>query len=199
LDEYQIGKYEVTNRQYAQCVKAGICRGLPDLGEEKALHPVVYVTWYDAKAFCEWVGGRLPTEAEWEKAASWNDETKTKSVYPWGDIIDCSFANYRGKDNGTADCVGDTTPVGRYESGKSPYGVYDMAGNVWEWVSSLYFPYPYDAKDGREEMRSGVQVLRGGSWYGDVYIVRSANRDAVIPSFTPYYVIGFRCARDSSP
>ena len=195
LDEYQIGRYEVTNRQYAQCVKAGTCPAVQELGEEKELHPVVDVSWYGATTFCEWVGGRLPTEAEWEKAASWDDGTKTSSVYPWGDNIDCSFANYFGKDNGNDYCIGDTTPVGSYESGKSPHGLYDMAGNVWEWTSSLYQPYPYDANDGREDMSSSDdRMLRGGSWNYDANDVRSAYRNWNSPMLT-VTVIGFRCAR----
>ena len=199
LDEYQIGKYEITNRQYAQCAEAGICLG-KEYTADKALHPVVTVTWHDAKKFCEWVGGRLPTEAEWEKAASWDDEMKTKRTYPWGETIDCSHANYGGFDG----CVGDTTPVGSYESGKSSYGLYDMAGNVWEWVSSLYKPYPYDANDGREDLSSyNFRVLRGGAWfYGVLGSVRSSFRYWLFPS-DPYNLsddfIGFRCARDVSP
>jgi formylglycine-generating enzyme required for sulfatase activity len=195
LDEYQIGKYEVTNRQYTLCVKAGICRSVPDLGIEKNLHPVVNVSWYDAKAYCEWVGGRLPTEAEWEKAASWDDGAKTKRTYPWGETINCTYANYKGKDGGNDPCVGDTMPVGSYESGKSPYGVYDMAGNVWEWVSSLRMPYPYDADDGREDMSStDVRVLRDGS--GDSYanFVRSAFRSGSYPTLN-FNGVGFRCSR----
>ena len=199
LDEYQIGKYEITNRQYDQCAKASICMG-KEYTADKALHPVVTVTWHDAKKFCEWVGGRLPTEAEWEKAASWDDETKTKRTYPWGETIDCSHANYGGFDS----CVGHTTPVGSYESGKSPYGLYDMAGNVWEWVSSLYKPYPYDANDGREDLSSyNFRVLRGGAWfYGVLGSIRSSFRYWLFPS-DPYSLsdnfIGFRCARDISP
>lgn len=188
LDEYQIGKYEVTTRQYAQCVKAGICDGKSSFAANRALHPVVNVTWYDAVAYCEWVGGRLPTEAEWEKAASWSDETKTKSVFPWGNTIDCSFANYD-------DCVDDTTPVGSYESGKSPYGLYDMGGNVWEWVSSLYMLYPYHANDGREEMSStDYRVLRGSAWNNYDDRARSAYRNWNYPTYTNGS-FGFRCSR----
>ncbi len=141
LPEYQIGKYEVTNRQYAQCMKAGFCVGTRNFSEEW-LCIQCSISWYDAKTYCEWVGGRLPTEAEWEKAASWDDENRTKSIYPWGNTINCMDANYGGKNNLSIFCVGGTTPVGSYESGKSPYGVYDMAGNVWEWVSSLYLTLP---------------------------------------------------------
>jgi len=183
--EFQIGLYEVTNRQYAQCVKADICVGSA-IADEKALHPVVNVTWYDAKAYCEWAGGRLPTEAEWEKAASWDVETKTNFVYPWGNSDPTSeLLNYNGN-------IGDTTPVGTYPAGEN--GLFDMAGNVWEWTSSLYQGYPYDANDGREDMSSfDSRVLRGGS--GGTFInVRSADRDNVDPSGSVYDV-GFRCAR----
>jgi len=184
LDEFQIGKYEVTNLQYDQCVKADICVG-NEIAEGKDLYPVVNVNWYDAKTFCEWAGGRLPTEAEWEKAARGTDER----TYPWGEDISCDRANYFG-------CgVEDTTPVGSYESGKSPYGVYDMAGNVVEWTSSLYQPYPYDAVDGREDLSSSDdRVLRGGSWSNYVYVVRSANRNWYVPSDSNGS-FGFRCAR----
>jgi formylglycine-generating enzyme required for sulfatase activity len=192
LDTFEIGRYEVTNHQYAQCEKAGVCRGMSDPGVEKQFHPVVNVTWYDAIAFCEWVGGRLPTEAEWEKAASWDNRARTKHIYPWGETIDCSYANYY--DNDRSDfCVGDTMPVGSYERGKSPYGLYDMMGNVWEWVSSLYMPYPYDAHDGREEMNSSdPRVMRGGSWYFNLTIPRSADRVSSIPAIASNEV-GFRC------
>jgi formylglycine-generating enzyme required for sulfatase activity len=192
LDTYQIGKYEVTNRQYAQCVKAGICPG-KEYGADR--HPVVNVTWEDAKAFCEWAGGRLPTEAEWEKAASWDDTAKAKRTYPWGEAIDCSYANYSGENDGTGFCVGDTTIVGVEVDGRSPYGLFEMAGNVWEWTSSLYISYPYDVDDGREDMSSAdPRVLRGGSWITPSYDTRTALRSSASPTFINPFV-GFRCSR----
>jgi len=194
LDEYQIGKYEITNRQFDQCARAQIC-DKTTFDEAKALHPVVNVYWFNANKYCEYVGGRLPSEAEWEKAASWDDEAKTKRTYPWGETIDCTYANYYGKDGGNDYCVGDTTPVGSYEGGKSPYGLYNMAGNAWEWVSSLYMPYPFDANDGREDMSSAdPRVLRGGAWNDLVDYGRSASRSSGYPAASNFYV-SFRCSR----
>jgi formylglycine-generating enzyme required for sulfatase activity len=195
LDEYRIGKYEVTNKQYNQCLRAAKCTGsvVPD----KLDDPVVNVNWHAAKTYCEWVDGRLPTEAEWEKAASWNAETKTKSVYPWGDHIDCSFANYVGRDNESASCVGDTAPVGSYQSGKSPYGLYDMAGNVWEWVNDWYDEnyYQYSPSSNPSGPESAqFREVRGGSWGDYAYTVRSAYRRAADPLYSSFGV-GFRCAR----
>ena len=191
LDEFQIGLYEVTNRQYDQCVKADICVGNA-FADGVDLYPVVNVTWYDAKSYCKWVGGRLPTEAEWEKAASWDGKAKTKFVYPWGNSAPTSvLLNYKGEGS-------NTTPVGTYPDGISPYGLYDMAGNVWEWTSSLYQPYPYDANDGREELSSSdSRVLRGGLWSTNDGSARSAYRSYDAPSDT-YPFVGFRCARDMS-
>jgi formylglycine-generating enzyme required for sulfatase activity len=197
LDEFHIGKYEVTERQYAQCVKARICRAVPDLGKGKELHPVVNVTWYDAKEFCEWLGGRLPTEAEWEKAASWDDQAKTKRIQPWGDAMNCSYANYYGKDGGSDYCAGNTTPVGSYESGKGPYGLYDMAGNVWEWVNDWYSDTYYQNSPSANPVGpdSGqVRVLRGGSWGNNGKDVRSAGRNWNYPT-NAFNTVGFRCAR----
>jgi eukaryotic-like serine/threonine-protein kinase len=189
IDEYQIGKYEITNRQYAQCGKAGICSGESAFTEDKALHPVVNVTWDDAETYCKWVGGRLPTEAEWEKAASWDDKAKRKYIYPWGNQLPTSnLLNYNGD-------IGDTTPVGKYKSGKSPYRLYDMAGNVWEWVNDWYDDYqrspsstPLGPADGQ------YKVLRGGSWYIIVNYVRSASRYWKDPAYISGDV-GFRCSR----
>jgi formylglycine-generating enzyme required for sulfatase activity len=189
VDSFEMGRFEVPNRQYSQCVKARICRAVPDAGQGKELHPVVNVDWYDANTFCEWVGGRLPTEAEWEKAASWDAETKTKFVYPWGnDEPTSALLNYYEN-------VGDATPVGTYPAGISPYGMLDMAGNVWEWVSSLNMPYPYDADDGREDMNSsGQRILRGGSWNSIDMGILSAYRFNNYPTDS-FINMGFRCAR----
>ena len=195
LDLYQIGKYEVTNKQYNQCLHVGMCIG--SVVSDKLDHPVVNVSWQAAKTYCEWVGARLPTEAEWEKAASWDDMTKTKRTYPWGEMIDCTYANYYGKDGGNAYCIGDTTPVGSYESGKSPYGLYDMAGNVWEWVNDWYDPTYYQNSPSSNPLgpeASQFRVQRGGSWDFNNNFVRPASRGGIYPAYADG-TLGFRCAR----
>ncbi len=190
LADYLIGKTPVTNRQYALFARdVGKTWSVP-AGKED--HPVVKVSWYDARSFCEWVSQksgvqvRLPSEAEWEKAARGTDGR----TYPWGkqaaDAQRCNFNNN----------VKDTTPVGKYSpQGDSPYGCVDMVGNVWEWTSSMNKPYPYQATDGREEQNLDEQrVLRGGSWSSVDDYVRSAYRNWDSPSIPGGYN-GFRCAR----
>lgn len=183
LTAYRIGKYPVTNAEYA-CFVAATNRPAPGHwsgGEPlsgKLNHPVVYVTWHDVRAYCDWLSEqtgrtiRLPTEAEWEKAARGTDGR----IYPWGnaepDEKRCNFAMK----------VGDTTQVGRYPDGASPYGCLDMAGNVREWTSNLHKDYPYDAKDGREDpAASGSRVLRGGSFHDHRNYVRCACRGLNLP------------------
>ena len=189
LDAFWIDQTEVTNAMYAKCVDVGECVAPSNTANfsnsSYAKHPVVYVDWNQANAYCSWAERRLPTEAEWEKAARGTDGR----TYPWGEGIDCNKANYQSS------CVGGTAPVGSYESGKSPYEVYDMAGNVWEWVSSLYKAYPYAVNDGRENLSTiDSRVLRGGSWLDLDYNARSASRYWNDPT-NAYGIIGFRCAR----
>jgi eukaryotic-like serine/threonine-protein kinase len=201
LDAYYVDKYEVTNKLYKACVEAGVCqppvktssvtRASYYANSQFDNYPVIYVDWNMANAYCEWRRARLPTEAEWEKAARGTDGR----IYPWGANIDCPFANYSGSEKGA--CVGDTTPVGSYANGVSPYGVYDMVGNVWEWVNDWYSETYYQSSPTENPLGpdSGQgRVLRGGSWYSNDLDVRSASRDRYDPT-SPNDNIGFRCSR----
>lgn len=178
--EYFMGRFPVTNEQYAAYVRVNGTEHPVKNWEKKKDHPVVNVSWKDAVAYCQWLNGlskgkrpsglvlRLPTEAEWEKAARWKPSSAGRGqgegeslIYPWGDVFDKTKCNtYEGGKGGT-------TPVGTYSpQGDSPYGCADMSGNVWEWMHSLYKPYPYQANDGRENQKAeGRRVLRGGSFY----------------------------------
>jgi formylglycine-generating enzyme required for sulfatase activity len=187
LDEYWIGQYEVTNAQFEAFARAtGLAWRMP-VGEGN--YPATNVSWNNALAFCEWasrVTGRpvqLPTEAQWEKAARGADGR----LFPWGnespDDARLNFDLF----------VKRTTPVGQYSPrGDSPYGAADMVGNVWEWTSSLYAPYPYRTNDGREEPQGvELRVLRGGSFASQRLYARSAVRgDSYASGFGE--VIGFR-------
>lgn len=195
LTDYWIDTTEITNNMYTKCVIKGICtapvsdssftRNNYYSDSQYAEYPVINIDWEQAVTYCKWTGSRLPTEAEWEKAARGNDER----TFPMGEDIDPRLANYFG---GT----GDTSSVGSFPLGKSPYGAFDMAGNVWEWVSSQYKPYPYDSKDGREDLTgSNTRVLRGGSWYYHFDLARTTYRYWDTPTRTNFD-IGFRCAQD---
>jgi eukaryotic-like serine/threonine-protein kinase len=208
LDGYWIDKYEVTNAQYGLCVAAGACEpphspanytyswyyGNPEFSD----YPVVWVSWFQARDYCGWAGRRLPTEAEWEKAARGVDGR----MYPWGnEPVDGTRANFcdinctRTHANGNFDDgYPDTAPVGSYPAGASPYGAMDMAGNVWEWTSTLIYPYPYDPDDGREDPDSTWErVWRGGPWSNGVWWMRATVRYRSV-DFYKWYVLGLRCA-----
>lgn len=207
LNAYYMDKYEVTNGSYRECVSEGGCYPPSEINSKTHLnyygksqfsnYPIVYIDWYSANRYCEWREARLPTEAEWEKAARGIDGR----TYPWGEGLTCGNANYDG-------CVGDTVAVGSYESGKSPYGIYDMAGNVAEWVADWFsdtfyqhtpFENPLGPIDGSD------RVVRGGSWTHLAYLAATWSRAELEPGFQPYrnnWVdflagIGFRCARSA--
>jgi len=200
LDSFWIDRTDITNKMYALCVNVGVCKSPTNTSSYTRSsyygnsthdnYPVVYVDWNMAKAYCEWVGRELPTEAQWEKAARGTDGR----VYPWGNSIDCSLSNYWGKSNG---CVGDTTEVGKYPNGASPYGALDMAGNVWQWVADWYDPNYYNNSPLSNPLgpASGTfRVLRGSSWNNDSNTyARSAGRGWMWPA-APSYNYGFRCA-----
>jgi eukaryotic-like serine/threonine-protein kinase len=203
LDAFWIDKTEITNAMYGECELAGGCKPASQPYSKKhnlytssiqfSDYPVIFVDWYASQAYCKWAGGRLPTEAEWEKAARGTDGRK----FPWGNTIPtCKLANYWSGNRG---CLGDTTPVGSYPAGASPYGALDMGGNVWEWVADWYDEDYYLSSpfsNPRGPILGFSRTLRGGS-FGDVegYLSTSV-RLRYAPSFSLNYV-GFRCVRSS--
>jgi formylglycine-generating enzyme required for sulfatase activity len=202
VDSFGIGQHPVTVAEYACAVRAHAVREPPQYYEYSGTkygpdwaaqqshpdQPVVCVSWYDALAYSRWLATvtgqpwRLPTEAEWEKAARGTDGR----IYPWGDAFDAARCNT------VESGIGTMTAVGSYPAGESPYHVQDMSGNVSQWTSSLFMPYPYSKNDGRENFNStGDRVVRGTSWK----VFAESARLSIRPSDRPDYLnasIGFR-------
>ena len=195
LDAFWIYETEVTNAQYRLCVEAGAC-SLPAFLEfyDQELfseHPAVYLSWYQASDYCLWAGGRLPTEAEWEKAARGED----RRFFPWGNDLECGYANVKGCTQGL------TADVGAYPEGASPSGVMDLAGNAAEWVADWYDPAYYEVSPSENPLgppEGEMKVARGGSWKNPFSGVRSTNRSANFPEVSSSGV-GLRCVVDALP
>jgi formylglycine-generating enzyme required for sulfatase activity len=193
LPAFEIDKFEVTNADFAQFVKAtgyqtdaekeGRTKNWRGIAEGKDNHPVIFVSWNDATAYCQWVGKRLPTESEWEKAARGTDGR----VYPWGNDWDPSKANV--KETG----LRGTACVGSFGAGASPYGVEDMTGNVWEWTADWYEAYP-GSNYQSDYFGQRFRVLRGGAWFETADFARTAVRNANSET-AANDDLGFRCAR----
>jgi len=209
LDSYYIYKTEVTNGMYEVCVQQKACPK-PEANNSRSIqsyygntsyenYPVIMVSWVHAVSYCQWAGGRLPTEAEWEKAARGVDGR----LFPWGnDPVNGSLVNYcdrncpnSARDSAVNDGYLDTAPVGSFSVGASPYGALDMAGNVWEWVNDYFAPeyYKNSPVDSPLGPASGTRRgIRGGSWFNTLDGVRTVARASLKPDST-LDTVGFRC------
>lgn len=197
VPEFRIARTPVTNAQYQLYVQATGAAppqhwkdGQPP--KEKLAHPVVYITWQDAGAYCEWLSSvtgkkvRLPTEAEWEKAARGDQDRRE---YPWGDQFN------KTKCNSAESGIGETSPVGAFPTGASPYGCLDMSGNVWEWVQDWYdADYYGPTRNPKGPVSGEYRIVRGGSWSDTPRLVRVSFRGRYIPD-PRSDLVGFRCAQ----
>ncbi|HEU0294973.1 MAG TPA: formylglycine-generating enzyme family protein [Anaerolineales bacterium] len=221
LDAYWLDQTEVTNAMYAKCVEAGKCDNPSFLAfyddPAFASHPVEYVSWNDAVEYCTWTGRRLPTEAEWEKAAAWDPYTDQQRVYPWGNEYDCRKGNFDDEtelddslmQDGKVSCDGfvRSAPVGSFPEGASSYGALDLGGNVWEWVhdafievdpfnasiQNYYAVSPLENPQGVDPAITEYRSMRGGSYNFTFGYGRSAYR-LWFGLDDSYEGVGFRCA-----
>lgn len=208
LDSFWIDKTEVTNAHFVHCVEAGVCpiptscswgeSTYQDAGKQD--HPVVCISWQIANNYCQWVGARLPTEAEWEYTARGPDSL----LFPWGQTLEAERINSCDRncphedhqvieyDDGYAQ----TSPVGIYLLGSSWCGAMDMIGNAWEWVADWYGPYPRTTQTNPTGPETGTErIIRGGSWFenNDYGFLRGDNRHPYEPKARDF-LVGFRCA-----
>ena len=197
LAAFYIDTYEVTNAEYQRCIDEADCTRQITWDRKELMgptQPVVGVRWYDAVAYCKFAGKRLPTEAEWEKAARGTDERR----FPWGDEWRPEWVNMHTAKDGFAG----TAPVGSFPMNVSPYGAYDMAGNAWEWTQDLHDRGFYARSPRKNPVNNEVgwrRIMRGGSWMYDVpFFETSFNRSPGRAYFRKEYV-GFRCAMDAPP
>jgi formylglycine-generating enzyme required for sulfatase activity len=213
MEAFYIDRYEITNALYRVCEQAGECDPPTQVSSSSRTsyyhdpqfdnYPVIYVNWDMADTYCRWRGASLPSEAQWEKAArgpgGW--------TYPWGDQFDSSRVNFcdincasSGSNRDYDDGYKDTAPVDSYYEGTSLYVVYNMSGNVWEWVDNWYAVYPGGNPTGSSyfEPLETYRVIRGGSWDSTIDLLRAANRDPKKP-FSAENNVGFRCAMKATP
>ncbi len=220
LDGFFMDITEVTNAQYRACVAKGACADPQHTGSltregyyldsDFDLFPVIFVSYHQAQSYCQWAGKRLPTEAQWEKAARGQKEF----TYPWGDHRpDCTMSNFSkmiseydetGEMVFSQTCFGDTVKVDQYPSYLSPYGIYNMAGNVAEWVSDWYLEQYYDSGIYPDNLNNPQgpgdgkrRVYRGGGFANNMYLIRTAFRSHGLPG-SSFAHVGFRCAKDEN-
>lgn len=200
LADFWIDRTEVTVAAYRRCVAAGVCVAQTHAGAQKwwanEQHPVVLVSWAEAQKYCRWVDGKLPTEAQWERAArGWS-----RRIYPWGDIYNPMITNHGRRalhPLDDSDGFAELAPVGQFPQGRTPEGVDDLAGNVEEWVADWYHPQydEADAVDPQGPQAGDERVVRGGGFTAAGPWVRGATRTHLLPSLRRPW-LGFRCAYD---
>jgi formylglycine-generating enzyme required for sulfatase activity len=227
LEPFYIDLYEVSNQAFADFLNdlgghEGTClerdclvislsdvdlmpSGEYRVNEALVDHPASRVTWYGAAAYCEWRGGRLPTEAEWEVAAGWNPEEQSRTIYPWGDTFDGELLNFCDEScqepqasSDYDDGFAQGAPVDSFADGRSPIGLFNMVGNVWEWMAdwydSRYYTQPRTVNP-QGPPTGQTKVVRGGSWFDTPIVTNVYFRAGVAPTESDE-TIGFRCARD---